>query len=456
MQVFHEPAGRLTPVFDEDHLVAAGGLPAVLGLAEQGDLSGLLADTLTVDCPNAGLKTRALVAGMLAGADDIDGTDILRTGGTRRVLGGVRAPSTLGTFLRCFTHGHVLQLGAVNRALLEGLAGRVPGLFGADRVVMVDLDDTIRELHGYRKQGVAYGYNKVKGLNAILATISSDSCAPVIAGAGLRRGNVRSGDHAAWHAARAIALTRRIRPGAQIMGRADSAFCTCETIHAFADHDCWFSVTIPAWPTVTAAIGRIDEQAWTPIQYPHAVIEPETGELISDAEVAETRFTAFVSHPKEEQVSCRLVVRRVKRLNPAGQDPLVQTYRYHAFITNSDLDTAEADRRHRDHAIVEQVIAELKAGPLAHLPSGRFTANAAWLGCAVIAFNLSRAAAHAAGLGRARMPTIARTLVMIPARLATRARRRYLHMPRGWPWQSQFMRLWTTATAVGPPLALAS
>lgn len=150
------------------------------------------------------------------------------------------------------------------------------------------------------------------------------------------------------------------------------------------------------------------------------------------------------------------MVRRVKRLNPAGQDPLVESYRYHAFITNSDLDTVEADRRHRDHAIVEQVIAELKAGPLAHLPSGRFTANAAWLACAVIAFNLSRAAAHAAGMSTARMPTITRRLIMIPARIAHRARRRYLHMPRRWPWATQFTRLWTTATAVGPPLALAS
>ncbi|WP_198027919.1 IS1380 family transposase [Acidipropionibacterium acidipropionici] len=437
-------------------MVAAGGLPAILGLAEQADFISLLAGRLTVDCPNAPLKARSLVAGMLAGADDIDGTGILRTGGTPKVMGGVRAPSTLGTFLRSFTHGHVLQLGAVNRKLLEHLAPVVPGLFGADPLITVDLDDTIRELHGYRKQGVAYGYNKVKGLNAILAVVSSDSCPPVITGAGLRRGNVKSGDHAAWHATRSITLARTVRPGTQILGRADSAFCTCETIHAFADHGCWFSVTIPAWPTVTAAISGIDEQAWTPIRYPHAVIEPETGELISDAEVAETPFTAFVSHPKDEQVSCRLVVRRVKRLNPAGQDPLVESYRYHAFITNSDLDTVEADRRHRDHAIVEQVIAELKAGPLAHLPSGRFTANAAWLACAVIAFNLSRAAAHAAGMSTARMPTITRRLIMIPARIAHRARRRYLHMPRRWPWATQFTRLWTTATAVGPPLALAS
>ncbi len=454
MQVSHESVMAAVPVFDEDHLVAAGGLPAVLGLGERSGLTGLLADRLSVDCPNAALKARSLVAGMLAGADDIDGTGILRTGGTPKVIGGVRAPSTLGTFLRSFTHGHVLQLGAVNRGLLEALAPITPGLFGTDPLVMIDLDDTIRELHGYRKQGVAYGYNKVKGLNAILAAVSSDSCAPVIAGAGLRRGNVKSGDHAAWHATRAITLARAVRPGARIMGRADSAFCTCETIHAFADHGCWFSVTIPAWPTVAAAISGIDEQAWTPIAYPHALWEEEAGQWISDAEVAETPFTAFVSHPKDEQVDCRLVVRRVKRLNPAGQDPLVDTWRYHAFITNSDLDTAEADRRHRDHAIVEQVIAELKAGPLAHLPSGRFTANAAWLACAVIAFNLSRAAGHAAGMGRARMPTVARRLIMIPARIASRARRRYLHMPRGWGWAVQFMRLWTTA--IGPPRPIAS
>jgi hypothetical protein len=141
----------------------------------------------------------------------------------------------------------------------------------------------------------------------------------------------------------------------------------------------------------------------------------------------------------------------VKRLNPRsrGQDALFDTYRYHAFITNSTLDTVTADRRHRGQAIIEQVIAELKDGPLAHLPSGVFQANAAWIAFGVIAFNLSRAAAHAAGIGKARMRTIRDRIIRVPARLATRARQLVIHLPARWPWQQPWMRLWQAAT--GPP-----
>lgn len=214
----------------------------------------------------------------------------------------------------------------------------------------------------------------------------------------------------------------------------------------------WYSFTIPKWPTVTSAIDAIAEDAWTPIEYPHAVADPDTGELISDAEVAETTFTAFVSRRKSERISCRLVVRRVKRLNTGGktgQEPLFDTYRYHAFITNSTLSAVEADATHRRHAIVEQVIAELKNGPLAHLPLGRFHANAAWLGFATMAFNVSRAAAIAAGTPTARMATVLATTIAVPARLASRARRTIMHLPTNWPWRHAWARLWATAT--GPP-----
>jgi len=146
----------------------------------------------------------------------------------------------------------------------------VPTLFGGDPLVMVDLDDTIREVHGYAKQAVAYGYNHVKGLNALVATISTEHSAPVIAGAQLRRGNVKSGDHAAWHARRAVKVARMARPKAQVMGRADSAFCTCDFIHALQDADCWFSVTIPQWKTVTRAISGIKEEQWVGIHYTDA------------------------------------------------------------------------------------------------------------------------------------------------------------------------------------------
>lgn len=456
MQSSHTHTRRFTPVFDEDHLVSAGGLPAVMGLAERAGFTGLLKARLTVASPNAPVKVRALVSGMLAGADDIDGMDVLRSGGTAKVLGAVRAPSTLGTHLRSFTHGHTLQLGVINRDLQANLAHLVPTLFGSDELVMVDLDDTIREVHGYAKQAVAYGYNHVKGLNALVATISTEHSAPVIAGAQLRRGNVKSGDHAAWHATRALTLAKKVRPAAQIMGRADSAFCTCTFVHAFQDAGCWFSVTVPQWSSVIRAITMIEEDAWVGIHYPDAIFEEDTGEWISDAEVAEVPFTAFTSHPKKDQVTCRLIVRRVKRLNTkahTGQGELFDTYRYHPFITNSTLAMLEADERHRGHAIIEQVMAELKGNALAHLPSGRFTANAAWLQLAILAFNISRAAAHKAGMNTARMPTIRQRLVMVPARIAHRSRRRFLHYPTHWPWQQEFMDLWDHATGSDPPIA---
>ena len=240
------------------------------------------------------------------------------------------------------------------------------------------------------------------------------------------------------------------------MGRADSAFCTREFIHAFADAGAWYSVTIPQWKTVTRAITGIKPEAWVGIHYTDAVFEEETGEWISDAEVAEVPFTAFTSHPKDQQVSCRLIVRRVKRLNPRGkdgQDELFSTYRFHPFITNSTLPLLEADQRHRGHAIIEQVMAELKGNALAHLPSGKFQANSAWLECAVLAFNISRAAAHASGMHTARMPTIRNRLILIPARVARRSRRDYLHYPTRWPWQHQFQTLWDRVTGAGPPIA---
>ena len=445
----------LQPVFDDPNLVSAAGLPAVLNLAERAGLTGLLDEDLSVPVPGARVKTRTLLAGMLAGADDIDGMDVLRAGSTAAVLDGVRAPSTLGTFLRAFTHGHALQLGRINRRLLSRLSALVPSLVG-DGLVLVDLDDTIRETHGYQKQAAAYGYNRTKGLNAMIAAISTKDSAPLIAAAGLRRGNIRSGANAGWHACRALSQATDMAPDQKKLLRADSAFCTHETVAAAQHARAWFSITIPTWKTVTRAISQIPETAWQTIHYPDAVWDEQAAGWISDAEVAETPFVAFTSRRQDEHVSCRLVVRRVKRLGraPAGQEGLFETYRYHAFITNSTLTTVEADRTHRHHAVIEQVMAELKGGPLAHLPSGKFVANQAWLGLAVMAFNLSRAAAHAAGMAKARISTIRKTLITVPGRIARRARRLVLHLPDAWPWQQQFSRLWNTSTS--PPPATTS
>ncbi len=443
----------LVPVFDEKNLVSLAGLVPVLGLGQAAGLDDLIARRLTLGAANVVGKVRTVLAGMLAGADSIDDLDILRAGATSDLLAGLRAPSTIGTFLRSFTHGHVLQLHAVNRGLLTGLQTRVPDLVAGGDLAFVDLDDTVREVHGYAKQGAGYGYSKVFGLNALIATISTPTSSPVIAECSLRRGATRSGKGANWHLARALTTCAAIHPG-RVWVRGDAAFATYKNVKTTLDAGAWFSFTVPMWKTVVAAISQIPEDAWTPIVYPRAVRDEDTGELISDAQVAQNEFVAFTSRPKTEQVTCRLVVRRVKRLgaapaNAAGQGELFTTWRHHAFITNTTLDSVGADAAHRGHAIVEQVIAELKDGPLAHLPSGKLAANGAWLACTVLAFNLARAAAHGAGLARARAATIRTKIVAVPARLARTGRRMVMHMPEDWPWAPAWEALWDTAT--GPP-----
>ena len=461
-----QPSHKIRPVFDEPNLVSAAGLVPSLRLAETAGLYDLLAG-LTVPSPNAAVKTACVLGGMLAGADSIDDLDLLRHGGMGRLFAEVRAPSTLGTFLRSFTHGHVQQLDAVNGRLLAGLSARVPGLLaggGGQGIAYVDVDDTIRQVHGYAKQGAGFGYTKQRGLNIQLATVSTPLAAPVIARARLRRGNTASAKGAGRLLAQAIATARAAGVTGRVLARADSAYYGWAFVGAAIRHRAWFSVTARMTKTVTRAIASIGDQAWTAIEYPHAIweaTEDDGGYWVSDAEVAEVPFTAFTGRRKHEHVQCRLIVRRVRRLQPPAGDgteqgELFAGYRYHAFITNTTLSAVEADQTHRDHALVEQVIAELKDGPLAHLPSGKYTANAAWVALAVTAFNLARASGVAAGQHRARWASLRRKIINIPARIATTGRRLHLHLPRDWPWAPGWEALWATATATGPPTAVAT
>jgi len=208
----------------------------------------------------------------------------------------------------------------------------------------------------------------------------------VIAASRLRKGNVVSGHGADRMVLDAIAAARSAVATGQVMVRADSGYYRQDLIAAAAAARAWSSVTVRMNPSVRQAISSIPENAWTRIRYANAIWDEDEQRWISEAEVAETTFTAFTSHPKKRQVPCRLVVRQVERLNKAtlaaaeaGQDQLFTTWRHHRFVTNSTLTAVAADETHRDHAIIEQVIAELKSGPLAHTPSGKFTANAAWL-----------------------------------------------------------------------------
>ena len=377
-------------MFDEPNLVSAAGLVPVLALAQAAGLGRLAQQQLTVPTDkgaNAGAKVASLVAGMVAGADSIDDLGWLRHGGMGRVFTGAYAPSTLGSFLRAFRFGHVRQLDAVATRFVIELAARTPILPGGQpgSGVMIDVDDTIIEVHGYAKQGAGFGYSKVRGLNALLATVATSSAAPVIVAQRLRKGSCGSPRGAKRLVADAAAQVRRLLPGSRPLLRADSAFYGRGPIGAALRGGCDVSVTVRQDATVKAAIARIDEQTWVPIEYPDAVFDEPSGRWISRAEVAEIGFTAFAAQKPADRVSGRLVVRRIPELNPTSQDGLFDLWRFHAFFTTSGLDAVTADKTHRGHAIIEQVHADLKNSALAHLPSGRFTANAAWLVLAVMA-----------------------------------------------------------------------
>jgi hypothetical protein len=452
-------AARAAASFDEPNLVSAAGLVPVMWLAAAAGLDRLADAHLSVPTDkgaNPGGKVTALVAGMVAGADSIDDMDVLRQAAMRRVFDRSYAPSTLGSFLRAFTFGHVRQLDAVASRFLTGLAGRTPLLSGLDGLTLVDVDDSIVEVHGYAKQGASFGYTRVRGLNMALATVSTARSAPVILAQRLRKGSTGSARGAKRLVTDALATLRAVQPddAGPVLVRMDSAFYAAAPVGAAIRTGAMVSVTVRQDPKIKAAIAAIDEDMWTPIEYTDAVFDQDSNTWVSRAEVAEITFTAFSSKKAGERVTGRLVVRRIPDLNrPANPDQtsLFDLWRYHAFFTTSDLDTVAADKTHRAHAIIESVHADLKNSAVAHLPSGSFAANAAWLVCAVIAFNLTRAAGTLAGnrLAKATTATLRRTLVTVPARIASRARRLTLHLPVAWPWE----QAWTTlfARCCGPP-----
>ena len=452
MQSSHA-ASMVDVAFDDPNLIADAGLVPVVALAEQIGLPELAAEFVTItDAVNSAganpaAKVMSLLAGMVAGADSIEDVDRLRHAGNAVVFDRIRAPSTLGSFLRAFTHGHVQQLNAVLRQTLIRLAQQVPLLPGAEEVVFVDLDSTHRRVYGYQKQGAAVGrLPGKKTLHPLIATASTPIARPVVVAVRLRKGKAADVRGAARFLAEALSTVRAIAPAARIVVRADAKFYTADVVATAARYDAHVSVTTGSNPSVSAAIAQIPETAWTPIHYPDAFVDTETGELISDAKVAEIGYTAFTSRPQHQQVNGRLIVRRVKRLNPAnaaGQEGLFDVWRHHAVFVTSRFEMLQAEAQHRGHAIVEQVIADAAASALAHLPSGSFPANAAWAALWAIAHNLTRAAGALAGAfhARATTATIRAHLINVPARLARGARRVTLHLPQHWPWQPAWATL---------------
>ena len=414
--------------FDDHRLVNNAGLILPATLAQHLGLPQLVDRHLDLGrAPgraNAGDKMMTLVASALAGGDCIDDADVLRTGGTACTLGGmVKAPSTLGTFLRSFRWGHVRQLDRVGRELLARAwaAGAGPG----DAPFTIDLDSTICETYGLDKEGARHhGYTGQRGYHPLLA---------VAAGTGdvlmsrLREGRANTARGAAHFLRETLGRVRYAGATGQLTMRADSGFYTHSIVALCRKMKVRFSITIRQRASLRNLIEAIPEDAWTPIPY----------WMDGAADVAETAYTPFRSKPGAAPV--RLIVRRVKPA-PGSQLALFASYSYHGFITDRDGEMLELEADHRRHAEIENAIRDLKYGVgLNHLPSGRFAANGAWLAVQVLAHNLARWTARI-GLGEqiVTTKTLRRRFFSLAGRLTRKARRLTLHLPRGWPWEAQF------------------
>jgi Transposase DDE domain group 1 len=315
---------RTRAVFDDPNLLPNVGLVPLLALAGRAGLPELLAAARPAGpCgANTAAKAMCLVAGMAAGADGIEGMGLLRDGAMEAVFGGVRAPSTLGSFLRSFTWGNVRQLDKAHRGLTAALAADPRLLPGKEELAFIDVDSTQKRVYGYQKEGAAFGHAKVqgkelllKGLNPLISVISTPLAAPVLGPVRLRGGNTGSARGAGGLAAEAIGAAREAGCTGKIIARFDSAFYNSAVIRTAIRHGAHFSVTVPKNSSVLAAIARIPQDAWTPVAYPQAIWDDQLECWISDAEIAGVPYTAFTSKKKSEQVTARLVVRRVRARN---------------------------------------------------------------------------------------------------------------------------------------------
>jgi hypothetical protein len=375
---------------------------------------------------------------MLAGGDSIDDTALLRVGALPQLFDLSRAPSTIGTWLRDFRWHNVRQLDAVSRELLARQWAAGAGPVDLSAPLTIDLDSTIVAVFGRGKQGADFGYTKVRGYHPQLATIAETG---QVVFSRLRGGAAGAARGAKSFLTETISRVRAAGATGQLTVRADSAFYSKAVLHTAAKFNVRFSITVRQDKRIRAAIEAIPESAWRPI--PYWLSTPE----VSGADVAETRYTAFADTKRAMDV--RLIVRRV-RPTPGSQLALFTTWDYHAFVTDRAGDALELEADHRRHAIVEQSIAELKSAGLAHLPSGRFMANAAWLALAVIGHNLARAVGLVAGdqLRRATTTTLRRALFTMHGRLVRSGRRRRLRLPKNWPWAEAFATALTAITAI--------
>jgi hypothetical protein len=414
--------------FDDERAVADAGivLPATLaarlGIARLVDRFVRLGER--VGAANAGAKVMTLVSAMLLGADSIDDCELLRSGRTASLLPHrVAAPSTLGTFLRAFTFGHVRQL---DRVLAEALrrawaAGAGPG---AGRLV-VDVDSFVGEVHGYRKQGASFGYTRKRGYHPLLASRADSG---EVLHVRLRKGAANTARGSLRFVCELIARVERAGATGPKLLRADSGFWS-QRIFARLERAGWnCSIGVRLQPHVRQALAAIAEPAWqTLADYPETSI----------AQIAETGLGGR-----------RLIVRRVRTLSPQGE--LLPSWEYFPFVTNRVDALATVEAEHRQHAVVELCIRDLKDQALQHFPSGRFNANAAWTVIACLAHDLLRWSSVLGLPGRTvrTARTFRRRLLSLPGRLTRSGRRWTLHLPARWPWQRDFVEALTRIRAL--------
>jgi hypothetical protein len=417
-----EPVGLdgLRVAFDDERAVSDAGVVLVATLAARLRIEALAGRVVRLrrDRPgaaNAGRKVMALLFAMVLGADSIDDCDILRVGRTRRLLGGwVPAPSTLGTFLRAFTFGHVRQLDALLGETLVAAwrAGAGPG----DGRLVIDVDSFVGEVCGRLKQGAAYGYTKLLGYHPILATRADTREVLHIR---LRTGSANTQKGMLRFCDELIARVNRAGATGVKLLRADSGFWNTKVFGRLEKAGWQYSIGVRMQTGIREAVNAIDQDAWQTI-----TDYPTDGE----AQIAETPYG-----------NRRLIVRRTRLVGAQAQ--LWPDWRHFVFITNRTEDIALVEAEHRDHAVVEQVIADLKDQALVHFPSGEFNANAAWTVLGALAHNLLRWT-QLIGLPNSTVRaarTLRRRLIQIAGRLTRHGRAWTLHLPARWPWHGDYI-----------------
>jgi hypothetical protein len=431
----------LEVVFDDRNAVANAGLVLPMTLAERLGLKELVDEGVHLgDAPghaNVGQKATALVASALVGGDSIDDADVLRSGRAGELLGTrVPAPSTLGTFLRSFSFGDARSLDKVAAELLKRAwaMGAGPG----DKPLTIDIDSSICETYGLKKQGARFGYTSVRGFHPLLATASGNG---EVLGVRQRGGNSHTARGAASFINEVFNRVRAARASGELTLRADSGFYSQQVMGACQKAGARFSITAKLYGPLRKAIEAVPEDDWVPVPY-----WSEGG-----ADVSELAYKPFGG---TEQL--RLIVRRVKP-TPGSQLALFATFEHHPFITDQEGPMLELEADHRRHAQVELVIRDLKEGPWAHMPSGRFGANAAWLALGAIAHNLARWSARLGkiteGTGFIALATLRRRYISVPGHLARSGRRTVLHLVKSWPWAGSFLVALAALRAVAPLLA---